>query len=135
MYKRQSLIRVGLDNIPGSLAGGIAAWIDAGQSLAHIPQASTTEAHALLPAATLLDVRSDSEWKSGHVPGSVHIMLGDLPHRLAEVPATPLVVLCGSGYRSSIATSILAAHGRHDVTNIDGGMAAWNRQGLPVDLS
>ena len=144
---RRSLIRVGLDNICGYLSGDIAAWIDAGKELAHIPQCSAHEAHAelagtslpkvaltgtALTGAALLDVRSNTEWSDGHIAGAVHIMLGDLPSRLAEVPTTKLFVLCGSGYRSSIATSILAAHGFHNLVNIDGGMAAWRRQQLPL---
>jgi hydroxyacylglutathione hydrolase len=139
---RRSLIRVGLDNIRGYLSGDIAAWIDAGKELAHIPQCSAREAHAELGAsphpnttltsAALLDVRSDTEWSGGHIAGAIHIMLGDLPSRIVEVPTTKLFVLCGSGYRSSIATSILAAHGFHNLVNIDGGMAAWRRQQLPL---
>jgi hydroxyacylglutathione hydrolase len=139
---RRSLIRVGLDNIRGYLSGDIAAWIDAGKELAHIPQCSAHEAHAELGAsphpnttltsAALLDVRSDTEWSGGHIAGAIHIMLGDLPSRIVEVPTAKLFVLCGSGYRSSIATSILAAHGFHNLVNIDGGMAAWRRQQLPL---
>ncbi len=136
---RRALICVGLDNILGYLDGGIAAWIvaqiDSGSPLAHIPQRSPQQAQAELIAspATILDVRSDSEWHSGHIPNATHIMLGDLPTRISELDPTRLTYLvCGTGYRSSIATRILAAHGFQSLINIDGGMAAWNRQKLPL---
>jgi hydroxyacylglutathione hydrolase len=136
---RRSLINVGLDNILGYLNGGIAAWIDSGSDLAQLIQRSPRQTQSELAAqpatipANILDVRSASEWHSGHIPNAIHIMLGDLPARLAELnPTATTYVVCGSGYRSSIATSILAARGFHSLINIDGGMAAWNRQKLPL---
>ena len=140
---RRSLMNVGLDNILGYLAGGIAAWIDSGSELAQLPHRSPQQAQTELSQLELaaqpviiLDVRSDSEWLSGHIPNAVHIMLGDLPTRLSKLdPAATTYVVCGSGYRSSIATSILAAHGFHGLINIDGGMAAWNHQKLPLEYT
>jgi len=84
-------------------------------------------------AITVLDVRNPVERKSGHIEGTIHISGGDLPKQIAAVPAgKPLYVICGSGYRSSVAASVLAHHGRVDITNVNGGMSAWKSQGLPV---
>ena len=128
---RRSLIRVGLDNIAGHLSGGIAAWIDAGYALNHIPQLSVHEV-ALLHGK-VLDVRSNGEWGSGHIEGADHIMLGDLPLHLEQLDRRqPVIAVCGSGYRSSIAASMLEANGFAHVRNMGGGMGAWNRQQLPV---
>jgi hydroxyacylglutathione hydrolase len=81
-----------------------------------------------------VDVRGQSEWESGHLPGAVHIPLGELPARMDELPKDgPLVMQCQTGSRSSIASSLLQAHGFRNVTNLHGGITAWRRAGLPVD--
>ena len=75
-------------------------------------------------------MRTDDEWGGGHLPGALHIMGGYLPDTCRRVPDDrPLVVMCGSGYRSTIAASILARAGRTDVTNLTGGMQAWQNAG------
>ena len=79
----------------------------------------------------VLDVRTDDEWREGHLPGALHIMGGYLPERVDEVPRDrPLVVMCGSGYRSTIAASVLERAGFTDITNLTGGMKAWKDAGL-----
>lgn len=134
---RRSLVRVGLDRIAGSLKGGMRTWIDAGFKLAHVRQLSTGEfAEKELGRSFVLDVRSPEEWKTGHIAGAVHIPGGVLPKRIAELPHNRTIhVMCGSGYRSSVATSILLQAGWSDVVNLAGGMAAWHAQGLPVQQS
>lgn len=80
--------------------------------------------------AVLLDVREQDEWDAGHAPQAVHIPLGDLPGRLAELPepADALPVICRSGGRSAQAVAWLTQQG-FDVVNVDGGMRAWNQAG------
>jgi hydroxyacylglutathione hydrolase len=133
---RRALIRVGLDSIIGSLRGGIGAWLESGSKQAHIPQISVQELREVLnspQSAVVLDVRSPGEWNSGHVEGAMHIPGGELPKRLNDLPAEkPVYIICGSGYRSSIASSILERAGRRHVTNVNGGMTAWNNQKYPV---
>ncbi|MFS0781277.1 MBL fold metallo-hydrolase [Bacillus sp. 1P06AnD] len=74
----------------------------------------------------VLDVRTKAEWNEGHIMGAQHIMLGDLPDQIHSVNHDkPLMVQCGSGVRSAIATSILQANGIHDVLNQRGGYARW----------
>ncbi|MEE6294996.1 rhodanese-like domain-containing protein [Georgenia wangjunii] len=81
--------------------------------------------------AVVLDVREQDEWDAGHVPGATHIPLGELPARTADVPEADLVVVCRSGGRSARATAWLTQAG-FDARNLDGGMKAWERAGLPI---
>jgi hydroxyacylglutathione hydrolase len=134
---RRSLIRVGLDTAVGSLRGGISAWLESGRNQGHVPQISVHELQSALGESsklTLLDVRSPGEWGTGHIGGAMHITGGDLTKRVADVPADdPVYVICGSGYRSSVAVSVLAHAGLKSLTNVDGGMAAWRNQKLPME--
>lgn len=82
----------------------------------------------------VLDVRSDAEFEGdlGHIEGSVLIPLDQLRDRIAEIPADkPVVAICQSGKRSSMATQILKAAGRDRVANIPGGLIHWSRLALP----
>ena len=79
--------------------------------------------------ATLLDVRENSEWKSGHAPGAVHVALADIdkaPRRLRQ--GRPVVVMCASGMRSRTAAKHLRGLG-WDAASLSGGMMAWQRAG------
>jgi rhodanese-related sulfurtransferase len=80
---------------------------------------------------TVLDVRRNLEWVAGHVDGAVHIPLHELPGRLAEVPGGELWVHCHSGYRATVAASLLQAAHR-DVTAIDDDFGHAAGAGLPV---
>jgi len=121
------LARIGYERIAGWLEGGMGAWRAAGGEMAVTPQvdpASVRNALAESGPPTILDVRTPGEWEAGHIDGAVNIPLNQLPDRLDEVPGGPLVVLCGSGYRSSIACSLLQRVGRREVSNIKGGWEA-----------
>lgn len=84
-------------------------------------------------AHTLVDVRSEGEWKNGHAPDAVHIPLQELSRRLKELPEhRPVICICASGNRSSMASYAIAKAGRKPVYNFSGGMAAWSAAGLPV---
>ncbi len=122
---RRALVRVGLDEILGFLTYGIAGWTAAGYDIEETPLLSGDEV-ADREGLLLLDVRNDEEWASGHIPGARHVMLGDLPDRMATLRKdAPVVTVCGSGYRASVAASLLAAHGFRDLSILDGGMGAW----------
>lgn len=132
----RALTRVGLDDVQGFLQGGMSAWVAAGLAVAHTPQIAPQELHDRMTGRHrphVLDVRTDDEWRDGHLPGALHIMGGYLPERVGDVPRDrPLVVMCGSGYRSTIAASVLERAGVSPVTNLTGGMQAWTDAGLDV---
>jgi hydroxyacylglutathione hydrolase len=129
------LARVGIETIAGFLAGGIAAWDAAGLPLARTEQVGVDELAARIAegaAGQVLDVRRPGEWKAGHIASAVHIPLNELPGRAAELdPSSPTHIICASGYRSSIATSLLEQQGFPRVTNVVGGMGAWTAAKLP----
>jgi rhodanese-related sulfurtransferase len=80
----------------------------------------------------LLDVREDDEWQAGHIDGAQHIPLGELGERLAEVPTGKTVVaVCRSGSRSAAVVRGLLQIGRA-AENLEGGVTAWTRAGLPL---
>lgn len=77
--------------------------------------------------AVIVDVREASEYRSGHIPRAKHISLGQLVHRLREVPKDrPVVVVCRSGSRSSRAAELLMEAGYRNVYNLSGGMQKWS---------
>lgn len=122
------LIRVGYENLQGWLDGGMDAWTAAGGERARVDVLEPAELRARIAAGTaptVLDVRTPGEWEAGHIDGSLHIPLAELPGRLAEIPEGPVAVLCGSGYRSAIAVSLLLRHGRRDILDVPGGWKAY----------
>ena len=76
----------------------------------------------------VLDVREPVEWAHGHIAGAVHIPLGELPGRLAEVPGGRTLVVCKVGARSAQAVGFLAQQG-HDAVNLGGGLLEWEAAG------
>lgn len=133
----RSLIRVGLDDVVGYLDGGVSAWTESGREIAELPQASPRELHRRIDDGEeihVLDVRSDEEWEAGHIEGAHHAMAGGLAESTDGVPADdrPVAVICGSGYRSTVAASVLARAGWKRLINVTGGMTAWEKAGLPT---
>ena len=79
----------------------------------------------------LLDVRSDEEWKEGHIEQAEHQFLGRLPKNIDQFPQDrKLIVHCRSGARSAIGVSVLQAAGLKNVVNLTGGYMAWKADGL-----
>jgi len=84
--------------------------------------------------AVFVDVRERDEWAAGHIPGAVHIPLGELARRKNELSRDQQVIaLCRSGRRSLDAVDILTAAGFPDVKSMAGGMIEWSRSGRPVE--
>jgi rhodanese-related sulfurtransferase len=84
----------------------------------------------------LVDVREESEFTAGHIPGAVHIGKGVIERDIeAKVPnaATPIVLYCGGGFRSALAADALQKMGYTNVISMDGGWRAWTEKGLPVE--
>jgi hydroxyacylglutathione hydrolase len=133
----RALVRVGLDDIRGYLEGGVPAWAAAGCGVSSLRQQSPADLHAELAresSVRVLDVRSDDEWAASHICGAVHIMGGYLPERARELAQAkgPLAIICQTGYRSTVAASVLERAGATDIRNVTGGMNAWQQAGLPV---
>jgi glyoxylase-like metal-dependent hydrolase (beta-lactamase superfamily II)/rhodanese-related sulfurtransferase len=134
------LARVGAENVIGYLEDGVAGWIKAGFELEYIPQITAQDFVELREQESeriaVLDVREAGEVSAGAVEGSVHIPLGQLASRARELDRDKLVVVyCRSGYRSSIATSLLRRAGFRDIANLTGGFEAWKTAGLPSMVS
>jgi hydroxyacylglutathione hydrolase len=110
-------LKIGLPLPVGELAGGLAGW-----------DRPTTSTPLLTPDrladAVTLDVRQDSEFHDGHIPGAAHIELGDLLARAAEVTG-PVVVMCGRGERAMTAASILEGAGLGPAGVLKGSPQDW----------
>jgi len=133
----RDLAMIGLDRATGAIASGaLPTWAAAGHTLATVPQLGVQDAAARAARGeiALLDVRNRSEWNAGHPAGVPNIPLSELPERYAEVATgKPVAVLCQSGARSVVATSLLMAQGGREVINVTGGFAEWARNGLPAE--
>lgn len=128
--------RIGFDHVLGYLDGGMQAldgMPDRVQSLERWTAVALSESLESPDAPLVLDVRNDGEWRTKHIAGSLHIPLAKLESRRAEVPrGRPVVVYCGSGYRSMMAASILERDGLEAVSDLVGGISAWEKSALPV---
>jgi glyoxylase-like metal-dependent hydrolase (beta-lactamase superfamily II)/rhodanese-related sulfurtransferase len=123
------LARVGLENVTGWIAFN--EWPFETRSLAQITPSQLRDERRQL---RVLDVRGPGEYASGHVPGAQLVPLNELAKRMTEIEeSVPLAIICASGYRSSIAASLLARSGRDAVINVIGGTGAWRRDGLPIE--
>jgi hydroxyacylglutathione hydrolase len=131
------LARVGLEKVEGFLGGGMYAWHEAGLEVATTPQMPVDELQHELAAEKglqVIDVRRPAEYKAGHVPGAVSIPLSDLEKRAAQIEQKGrTAVVCASGYRSSIATSLMERLGWSDLFNVVGGTQAWVAAGNTVE--
>jgi hydroxyacylglutathione hydrolase len=125
---------VGVRRLGGYLAGGMTSWRAERREVARIAR-WTVEELADAEGVQVLDVREVSEWRAGHIPGSVHRPYHDLHELPDEIdPARPVAAICASGQRSATAASLLAAHGARDVIHVvDGGVPLWCRLGNPVE--
>jgi len=94
-----------------------------------VPTVSVSGVPDPLPEAlAVIDVREPLEWQHGHIEGALHIPLGELTSRLAEVPEGQTLVVCKVGARSAQAVWWLLQQGR-DVVNLDGGLVTWQAAG------
>lgn len=134
---RLRLARVGIEDLRGYLAGGVAAWQKAGLPVTKTAQISPQELNqklceGSLRALDVLDVRREGEWQAGHIPEVQCQALDTFPHGLPAVDRDhPVAVHCKSGYRSMIACSLLERAGHRNVINLAGGFDAWHAAELP----
>ncbi|MGD0306886.1 MAG: rhodanese-like domain-containing protein [Candidatus Acidiferrales bacterium] len=83
----------------------------------------------------VVDVREDSEWARGHIPGAIHLGKGVIERDIERtIPdkGTQIVLYCGGGYRSALAADNIQKMGYRNVISMDGGWRGWTEAGLPV---
>jgi hydroxyacylglutathione hydrolase len=134
------LLRTGYRKFTGYLVGGMKAWDNAGFDLDELPQMTVHELNSAADSVQIVDVRTPSEWKKGHIPQAQHIFLPDLRNgAYGKTPKgleskldkqQPVATYCDSGYRASLAASLLQKQGFSDVRNVPGSWQAWKRAGF-----
>jgi len=131
------IVRTGHSFFAGYLCGGMKAWELAGlplEALEQIPVERLRELQISDKDLTILDVRSPDEWESGHIPGAVHYFVGDMRERIDGLDKNGrYATYCASGYRASIASSLMQARGFADVSNVPGSWKAWTASGYPCE--
>lgn len=86
----------------------------------------------------LIDVREESEWAQGHLPGAIHLGKGVIERDIENIfpdPSIELLLYCGGGYRSAIAAHNLKQMGYTNVVSVDGGFRDWVNKGFPIEQS
>jgi sulfur-carrier protein adenylyltransferase/sulfurtransferase len=109
------------------------------QTRSEISEIDATQARERIESGVpvVVDVREQSEWDEGHIPGAVHVPRGHLESRidrLAPDPTRPVVIYCSAGNRSAFAAKTLGELGYEDVVSLAGGFTDWKRNGFPVQL-
>jgi hydroxyacylglutathione hydrolase len=128
------LIRIGYERVEGYVDGGISAWKAAAlpaSQFASLDLETFYGRWSRREPFMVLDVRRSDEWREGHIPGALHIHVGDLAQRMHELPKQPpIMTICRSGHRAAIAASMIAATGR-EVIAVRDGMEEWQKRGWP----
>jgi hydroxyacylglutathione hydrolase len=129
--------RIGFDHVVGFLQNGlqsIASRSDLTDTTERVSAAVAAERLASgAPTPLAVDVRTPQEREQRAVPGSISMPLNQLPNRIDELPRDrPLLLYCAGGYRSSIAASVLGREGFTKISEIAGGITAWETAKLPV---
>jgi hydroxyacylglutathione hydrolase len=115
-------LKIGYDNLAGTLAGGMTAWQAARNPVAVTPLLAPGQVN---PAA-VIDVRQAGEYARGHLPGARHIELGALAGQAPGLVGRPVVTMCGHGERAATAASVLERAGRTGVAVLTGGPQDWS---------
>jgi hydroxyacylglutathione hydrolase len=130
------LIRAGYDQTVGYLKGGTEGWYNAGFPPESLRLLSVRALKSRLDQdqnLVVLDTRGQDEWESGHIKGALHIYVGHLEARLADVPRDkPVAVICTVGHRAGLGASILLRAGYREAYNVLGSMKAWVAAGFPA---
>jgi rhodanese-related sulfurtransferase len=122
-----------LDRVVGYLEGGMFEWAKAGLPAEHVPLLSAEDLNKRIssgPKIALIDVRAKMEFEKGHIDGAIHVPAPDLRKRYQVLDSSvPVVVVCNTGHRSSLAASLLKQKGFKEVYNMAGGMMGYNAAG------
>ncbi len=128
--------RIGFDNVDGYLDGGMQPLDDAPQPIERIERitaGSLAEQLASDAPPLLIDVRTAAEWEQQRIDTALSRPLAQLLASLSTIePDRPVVTYCGSGYRSAIAASLMQREGWRHVSDLVGGLAAWESARLPM---
>lgn len=131
------IVRSGHSNFVGYLAGGMKAWEMSGMPLEQMGEMSVHQLREHQQSdskLTILDVRSPDEWESGHIPGAQHYFIGDMRDSIKGLDKdAPYATYCASGYRASIASSLMKSRGFKNVSNVPGSWGAWKAAGYPSE--
>lgn len=129
--------RIGFDHVAGYLEGGMQALErrpDLIRRTERVTAATLAEQLASADPPVMVDVRAPAEWENKRIAGSRNIPLNHLRARAGDLPRDrAVVVYCQTGYRSSIAASILEQEGFARVVDLVGGFSAWDRQAIPSE--
>ena len=131
---RMRLARVGIEELTGYLQDGIAGWKSAGFAMARLPQMTVQDLSRRLgdPGLKVIDVRRAGEWEASHLENAQLWPLDRFREGFPPVDKTAeIAVHCKSGYRSTIACSLLMRDGYKNVANVSGGFDAWEASHLP----
>ena len=128
---------VGVDDVPGYLAGGMTGWREEGRPVRRTPRADLEQLRAAEQAGplTVLDVRDPDEWRAGRIAGARNVPY----HRLVAAPDgvdldAPIAVVCASGARAGVGASLLERLGARDVTHVvEGDLDRWAALGGSVE--
>lgn len=120
------------------LSGAMLAWQFVAPRFSAVKSVNTVQATQLINRqnALLLDVREPKEFEGGRLPAALHIPLSQLAGRAAELAkyaTRPVIAYCESGRRSRMAGGTLSKAGFKEVYSLEGGLAAWKKDGLPVE--
>src|SRR6185436_13732661 len=128
-------VAVGIRRLAGFLHGGMTSWRQENRPVARIERLPLDDLPARAGAVQILDVREQTEWDEGHIPGSAltpwHDIAG-IPDGLD--PRRPIAVVCASGQRAAVAASLVARAGAdHVIHVVDGGVPRWGALGHALE--
>jgi hydroxyacylglutathione hydrolase len=133
----RQLIRIGYDELPGYLAGGMDAWERAGLPVERVSVITMLELRERLmrhESLVVMDVRQAHEWAAGHIPAATLVEAGALPLAELDLPQDQTIAThCAHGQRSATALSVLEQRGFRHLALITEGVDQWRAAGGPVE--
>jgi hydroxyacylglutathione hydrolase len=137
-YAVRQLIRIGYDNLPGFLDGGMAAWERAGLPIERVPVLTMRQVRDRLikdrgEPLTLVDVRQAHEWAAGRIPQAEMLEAGAMPTADLQLPRDRMIAThCGHGQRAATALSVLERRGYRNLAVITESVDDWRKAGGEV---
>jgi hydroxyacylglutathione hydrolase len=136
-YAVRQLLRIGYDNLPGYLDGGLEAWVKASLPVEEVAKLTMRELRERLQGGDpllVLDVRQAHEWRTGHLPQATWQEAGEVRKGNPDLPRECVIAThCGHGERAATALSLLEQRGYTDLALVTGGMEEWRAAGGEVE--